>query len=80
MYNGTGPYIPRKMRNIALERAHDTHPGVQATKKMVNLKSWWPGDGKQVAQSWERINIDWTKTQEVDNIPDIVDAGSLLLD
>ena len=48
LYNGTRPYIPPRMRNIVIERAHDTHPGVQATKNKVNLMSWWPGDGKDV--------------------------------
>ena len=48
LYNGTRPYIPPRMRNIVIERAHDTHPGVQATKNMVNLMSWWPGVGKDV--------------------------------
>ena len=36
------------MQNIVIERAHDTHPGVQATKNIVNLMSWWPGVGKDV--------------------------------
>ena len=48
LYNGTRPYIPPRMQNIVIERAHDTHPGVQATKNMVNLMSWWPGVGKDV--------------------------------
>ena len=48
LYNGTRPYIPPRMRNIVIERAHDTHPGVQATKNMVNLMSWLPGIGKDV--------------------------------
>ena len=48
LYNGTRPYIPPRMRNIVIERAHDTHPGVQATKNVVNLMSWWPGVGKDV--------------------------------
>ena len=48
LYNGTIPYIPPRMRNIVIERAHDTHPGVQATKNNVNLLSWWPGVGRDV--------------------------------
>ena len=36
------------MRNIVIERAPDTHHGVQATKNLVNLTSWWPGFGKDV--------------------------------
>ena len=48
LHNGTRPYIPPRMRSIIIERAHETHPGVQATKKMVNLMSWWPGVGKDV--------------------------------
>ena len=48
LYNGTRPYFPPRMRNIVTERAQDTHHGVQATKNMVNLTSWWPGVGKDV--------------------------------
>ena len=40
LYNGTRPYIPPRMRNMVIERAHDTHRGVQATENMVNLMSW----------------------------------------
>ena len=42
LYNVDRPYIPPRMRNILIERAHDTHPDDQATKNMVNLMSWWP--------------------------------------
>ena len=31
LYIGTRPYITPRMRNIVIERDHDTHPGVQAT-------------------------------------------------
>ena len=34
------------MQDIVIKRAHDTHLGVQATKKMVNIMSWWPEPGK----------------------------------
>ena len=37
LHNGSRPYIPRNMLNVVIERAHDTHNGAQATKKMVNL-------------------------------------------
>ena len=50
LYNGTRPYIPPRMRNNLIERAHDTHLGIQATKNMVNLMSWWPGVGKDVGK------------------------------
>ena len=49
------------MRNIVIERAHDTHPGVQATKNMVNLKSWWPGVGKDV----EKFIIDCSECAKI---------------
>ena len=48
LYNGTRNYNPPRMRNSVIERAHDTHPGVQATKNMVNLMYWWPGVRKDV--------------------------------
>ena len=38
------------MQNIIIERTHDTQPGIQATKNMVNIRSWWPGVGKDVAK------------------------------
>ena len=46
LYTGTRTYISLGMRNIVIERAHDTHPGVQTTKNKVKLMSWWPGAGK----------------------------------
>ena len=48
LHNGTRPYIQPRMQSIIIEWAHETQPGVQATKKMVNLMSWWPGVGKDV--------------------------------
>ena len=45
---GTRHYVPPRMRNIVTERAQDTHLGVQTTKNMVNLMSWWLAVGKDV--------------------------------
>ena len=50
LYNGTRTFIPPRMQNIVVERSHDAHPGVQATKNMGNLMSWWPGVGKDVGK------------------------------
>ena len=50
LYNGTRPHNPSRMRNIVIERAHDMHPEVQATKNAVNLMPWWPGLGKDVEE------------------------------
>ena len=33
--SGSRHYIPSKMRNIIIQRAHDTHAGVETTKNML---------------------------------------------
>ena len=43
LYDGIKSCIPPSMRNIVNERAHDTHPGVEATKNIVNRISLWHG-------------------------------------
>ena len=37
------PFIPPKLRNLVLAKAHETHPGKNTTEASVRLIAWWPG-------------------------------------
>ena len=72
------------MRNIVIERTHDTHPGVQATKNMVNLITWWPGVGKDVEKfisaCSEYAKIRPRTEKSIDTCPDAQPWESLDMD
>ena len=48
LHNGTifrcvVPFIPPKLRHLVLAKAHETHPGKNATEASVRMIAWWPG-------------------------------------
>ena len=84
LYNRTRPHIPPRMRNIVTELAQDTHLGVQATKSMVNLMTWWPGVGidvnKFISASSECAKIRPRTEKLVNTWPDAQPWDSLQMD
>ena len=43
IFRGVVPFIPPKLRHLVLEKAHETHPGTNATEASVRMIAWWPG-------------------------------------
>ena len=37
------PFIPPKLRPLVLAKAHETHPGTNATEASVRMIAWWFG-------------------------------------
>ena len=37
------PFIPPKLRPMVMAKAHETHPGKNATETAVRMMTWWPG-------------------------------------
>ena len=40
---GVVPFIPPKLRPMVMAKAHETHPGKNATETAVRMMAWWPG-------------------------------------
>ena len=36
-------FIPPKLRHLVLSKAHEAHPGKNATEASVIMIKWWPG-------------------------------------
>ena len=43
IFRGVVPFIPPKLRHLVLAKAHETHPGKNATEASVQMIAWWPG-------------------------------------
>ena len=43
IFRGVVPFVPPKLRHFVLSKAHETHPGKNATEAPVILIAWWPG-------------------------------------
>ena len=43
IFRGVVPFIPPKLRHLVLAKAHETHPGNNATEASVRMIAWWPG-------------------------------------
>ena len=43
IFRGVVPFIPPKLRHLVLAKAHETHPGKNATEASVRMIAWWPG-------------------------------------
>ena len=43
IFRGFVPFIPPKLRHLVLAKAHETHPGKNATEASVRMIAWWPG-------------------------------------
>ena len=50
IFRGVVPFIPPKLRHLVLAKAHDTHPGKNATEASVRMIAWWPGITQDVQQ------------------------------
>lgn len=48
--------IPERLRSKALARAHDGHPGMTNTKKILRERVWWPGMDRDVEKLVEQCN------------------------
>ena len=42
IFRGVVPFIPPKLRHLVLAKAHETHPGKNATEASVRMIAWWP--------------------------------------
>ena len=42
------PFIPPKIRPVVMAKAHETHPGQNATETAVRMMAWWPGISQDV--------------------------------
>ena len=42
------PFIPPKLRPMVMTKAHETHPGKNATETAVRMMAWWPGISQDV--------------------------------
>ena len=42
IFRGVVPFIPFKLRPMVMAKAHETHPGKNATETAVRMMSWWP--------------------------------------
>ena len=45
---GWNSFIPPKLRHLVLVKAHETHPGKNATEASVRMIAWWPGITRDV--------------------------------
>ena len=43
IFRGVVPFIPPKLWHLVLAKAHETHPGKNATEASVRMIAWWPG-------------------------------------
>ena len=43
IFRGVVLFIPPKLRHLVLAKAHETHPGKNATEASVTKIAWWPG-------------------------------------
>ena len=43
IFRGVVHFIPPKLRHLVLAKAHETHPGKNATEALVRMIAWWPG-------------------------------------
>ena len=43
IFRGVVPFIPLKLRPTVTIKAHETHPGGNATETAVRMMAWWPG-------------------------------------
>ena len=50
VFRGVVPFIPPKLRHLILAKAHETHPGKNATEASVRMIAWWPGTTRDVQQ------------------------------
>ena len=48
IFRGVVPFIPPKLRNLVLTKAHGTHPGKNATEASVRMIAQWPGIARDV--------------------------------
>ena len=48
IFRGVVPFIPPKLRPMVMAKAHETHPGKNATETAVRMMSWWPGISQDV--------------------------------
>ena len=42
------PFIPPKLSPMVMAKAHETHPGKNATETAVRMMAWWPGISQDV--------------------------------
>ena len=81
IFRGVVAFIPTKLRHLVLAKAHETHPGKNATEASVRMIAWWPGiiqDVQHFVSKCENclLHMDWGYTKDQGNILVIVDAGS----
>ena len=43
IFRGVVPFVLPKLRHLVLAKAHETHPGKNATEASVRMIAWWPG-------------------------------------
>ena len=48
IFRGVVPLIPPKLRSKVMTKAHETHPGKNATETAVRMMAWWPGISQDV--------------------------------
>ena len=48
IFRGVLPFIPPKQRHMVMAKAHETHPGKNATETAVRMMAWWPGISQDV--------------------------------
>ena len=48
IFRGVVPFIPPKLRLMLMAKAHETHPGKNATETTVRMMAWWPGISQDV--------------------------------
>ena len=60
IFRGVVPFIPSKLRPMVMAKAHETHPGKNATETAVRMTAWWPG----ISQEILRYVSKWKECQE----------------
>ena len=48
IFRGVVPFFPTKLRPMVIAKAHETHPGKNATETAVRMMAWWPGISQDV--------------------------------
>jgi hypothetical protein len=57
VYQGTRVVMPEKMRQYAIDLAHETHGGYQSTLRRLQLSAWWPGMAQDVEHFVTRCQV-----------------------
>ena len=63
IFRGVVPFLLLKLRHLVWAKAHETHPGKNATKASVRMIAWWPGitqDVQHFVSKCKNCQLNWT--------------------